>query len=102
LYTYILAPSDRDFALYSLNHVTSSQQYGVGAVAPTNASVAMKAGWVTDSNGLWTTGSVGIVSDGSLSYMIAVYSQGQSSADDGFAVLNKICGDVATVIMGKS
>ena len=58
----------------------------------------MKDGWVVGPDGLWTMNSSGIVWQGQQTYLIAVYTQGQQSLDDGQAIARNVCGAVAALL----
>jgi beta-lactamase class A len=91
----ILTSDGRNYVMHLMENISSSQRYGVGQTAPSNSTYAMKAGWVTAPDNTWTDGSVGIMITPATTYMISVYVQKQSTKEDGFAVLNTICGAVA-------
>jgi beta-lactamase class A len=95
----ILSSSNRDFFLNLMEHIESDQQYGVGNSAPDGAVVAMKAGWVTGPDGLWATSSVGIVMSGQTKYIVAVYTHDRSGLNSGFSIMDKICGDIADILI---
>ncbi len=97
LYTgKILTPNHRNLAISLMEQVESDQQVGVGDTAPNGATVALKDGWVTDDNNLWVMNSSGIVTLGPETYIIAVYTQGQTSLDDGQAIARHVAGVVAS------
>jgi beta-lactamase class A len=91
----ILNLADRETALSLMESIAPDQQHGVGYTAPTGAIVAMKDGWVTGPDGLWVADTVGIVGAGHETYVIAVYTQDNSSLDQGWAIAEHICGAVA-------
>lgn len=95
----ILTAEDRNLALSLMEQIESDQQVGVGDTAPAGATVAMKDGWVIGPDGLWNMNSSGIVTLGSETYIIAVYSQGQNSLDDGHAIVQHVCGAVAALLV---
>jgi hypothetical protein len=95
----ILTPNHRTLALTLMENVESDQQIGVGDTAPTNATVALKDGWVTDDNDLWAMNSSGIVTVGNETYVIAVYTQGQETLEDGENITRKVCGSVASLLV---
>lgn len=95
----ILTPTDRALALSLMEQIEPDQQVGVGDTAPAGATVAMKDGWVVGPDGLWNMNSSGIVTLGSETYIIAVYSQGQNTLDDGHAIVQYVCGAVAALLL---
>jgi beta-lactamase class A len=94
----ILDSQDRAFALDLMGNIDPAQQMGIGETAPQGATYYMKDGWVIAPDNTWTTGSVGIVQDSAQIYDIAVYAQGHANEDDGWAVVNHVCGAVAAAL----
>lgn len=94
----ILTSQHRAIVLDLMHHIEKGQQMGVGDTAPNDASVAMKAGWVTDGGNLWAINSSGIVSLHNESYVIAVYTQAQTSLEKGQAVVRYICQNIAELL----
>ncbi len=94
----ILDAQDRAFALNLMSDIDPNQQMGIGQTAPQNATYYMKDGWVIAPDNTWTTASVGIVTIGQQTYDLAVYSQGNADEDDGWTVVNHVCGAVATLM----
>jgi hypothetical protein len=94
----VLNAQDRSLALNLMENVESDQQIGVGDTAPQGATVALKDGWVPGPDGLWAMNSSGIVTVGSETYIIAVYTQGENSLDDGWAITRHVCGAVAQLL----
>jgi beta-lactamase class A len=95
----ILTAHDRQIALDLMENVEGDQQMGVGDTAPEGATVAMKDGWVPGPDGLWAMNSSGIVTVGQQTYIIAVYTQDQSSLDDEQASIEDLCGTVASLLV---
>ncbi len=94
----ILTPPDRQLALNLMEHVETDQRTGVGDTAPTGAIVAMKNGWVPGPDDLWVMNTSGIVKVGQQTYIISVYTQGLPSLDDGHAIVQHVCGAVASLL----
>ena len=94
----VLTAQDRALALNLMENVESDQQTGVGDTAPPGATVAMKDGWVPAPDGLWAMNSSGIVTVGSETYIISVYTQHDASLDDGWAITEKVCGTVGQLL----
>jgi beta-lactamase class A len=92
----ILTAQDRTLALNLMENVESDQQVGVGDTAPSQATVAMKDGWVTGPDNLWAMNTSGIVITGKETYIISVYTQEQPTLGDGQATVRKVCSAVAT------
>ena len=79
-----------------MNNIEADNQWGVGDTAPKGAKFYMKDGWLTDYDGTWLLNSVGIVTSGSETYIISVYSQENPTFD--WSKVNKVCGDVAKLL----
>ena len=95
----ILRAQDRQLALYLMENIESDQQVGVGDTAPGRATVAMKDGWVVAPDGLWAMNSSGIVTLGHETYIISVYTRDQNSLGDEQAIVQHICGTVASLLV---
>ena len=95
----ILTADDRELALYLMEHIESDQQIGVGDTAPGGATAAMKDGWVPAPDGLWAMNSSGIVTLGQETYIISVYTRDQNSLGDEQAIVQHICGTVASLLI---
>ncbi len=94
----ILNEEHRVLALNFMENIEADQQAGIGDTAPLGATVAMKDGWVTGPDNLWAMNSSGIVTTSKETYIISVYTQEQSSLDDGQAIARHICGTVASLL----
>ncbi len=95
----ILNSNHRALALHLMQNVETDQQVGVGDTAPANATVALKDGWVTDTDNLWAVNSSGIVTADNETYIVSVYAQEQSSLDDGQTIVRTVCGDLASLLV---
>ena len=95
----ILTARDRNLALYLMEHIQYDQQVGVGDTAPSGATAAMKDGWVIGPDGLWAMNSSGIVTVGHETYIISVYTTGQSFLGNGQAIARHVCGTVASLLI---
>ena len=58
--------------------------------------MAMKDGWEPAADGLWAVNSSGIVITTQEIYIIAVYTQENSSLGAGWSILQQVCGRVAS------
>jgi beta-lactamase class A len=94
----ILTATDRATALSLMQNVETDQRWGVGDTAPAGASFAMKNGWVPGPDGLWSVNTSGIIEAGGETYIISVYTQEQSSLADGQAIVQQVCGTVASLL----
>jgi beta-lactamase class A len=78
----VLNAADRHLALDLLSHVEADQRWGIGDTAPPGATVYMKDGWLPyPTPGIWNLNSSGIVSTGSETYVLVVYTQNQPALD---------------------
>lgn len=98
----ILTATDRATALNLMQHVEADQQWGVGQTAPAGATFAMKNGWVPGPDGFWSVNTSGIVSAGGETYIVSVYTQEQQSLADGQAIVQQVCSDVSSALVGAS
>jgi beta-lactamase class A len=94
----ILTPTHRALALDLMEHVIPEQRFGVGDTAPDGATVALKTGFVTTADGLLAVNSSGIVTVGSETYVISVYTVGNASLEEGLEIVNHACAAVADVL----
>jgi hypothetical protein len=94
----ILTARDRNLAFYLMEHIESDQQVGVGDTAPSGATVAMKDGWLPGPDTLWAMNSSGIVTVNQETYIIAVYTRGQGTLEDGQSIARHVCGTVASLL----
>ncbi len=92
----ILTAHDRHLALSLMEQVEADQRAGVGDTAPAGAIVAMKDGWVPAPDGLWALNSSGIVITAQETYIIAVYTQENSSLAAGWSIVRQVCRRVAS------
>jgi beta-lactamase family protein len=94
----ILTAGDRNLAFYLMEHIESDQRVGVGDTAPSEAIVAMKDGWLPGPDSLWAMNSSGIVTVSLETYIIAVYTKGQGTLEDGQRIARHVCGTVASLL----
>lgn len=95
----ILTSADRQLAFTLMENVEADQRQGLGDTAPAGATVALKDGWVPDEDGLWAVNTSGIITDGNETYILAAYTQGQITQDDGENILDHICSLVAAALI---
>jgi beta-lactamase class A len=95
----VLNSSDRALAFHLMESIESDQRFGVGDTAPSNATVAMKDGWVPGPDGSWFVNTSGIVTVGSETYIITVYTGEQNSFGSGQNIVNHVCGAVAQAMV---
>lgn len=94
----VLSAQDRGLAFNLMENIESDQQTGVGDTAPSGATVAMKDGWVPGPDNLWAMNSSGIVTLGSETYIIAVYTQHQNQLQDSWNITEHVCGAVGQLL----
>ena len=93
----ILTAPDRTTALQLMESVEPDQQVGVGDTASIGSTVAMKDGWVPGPDSYWAMNTSGIVTSGSGTYIISVYTQEQPSLEDGQDITRNVCSMVAAL-----
>ncbi len=99
LYTgRVLTPPDQALALSLLEHTAPDQQVGVGDTRPQGAEVAVKDGWVLGTDGLWAMNTSGIVTVGSETYVISVFSAHLNSLSAGQDIARQVCARVAALL----
>ena len=81
-----------------MEQVEQDQRLGIGDTAPAGTTVAMKNGWVLDSNGLWAMNSSGIVMGSKETYILTIYTQGLSSLEQEQAITQHIGRSVASLL----
>lgn len=94
----ILTPAHRALALDLMEDVIPEQRFGVGDTAPDGARVALKTGFVTAPNGLLAMNSSGIVTVGSGTYVIAVFTADNASLEEGLEIVNHVCAAIADIL----
>jgi hypothetical protein len=94
----ILNQSHRALALNLMEQVEQDQRIGVGDTAPAGSTVAMKNGWVVDSDGLWAMNSSGIVMRNKETYILTIYTEGLSSLAEEQAIAQHIGRTVASLL----
>ncbi|MGE5333737.1 MAG: serine hydrolase [Nitrososphaerota archaeon] len=95
----ILTAQDRAYALNLMSHIESDQRMGVGETLPPGATVAMKDGWVPAPDGLWAINTSGIVTDGSETYIIVVYTAHQSDYEGAWNITRHVCKTVGQLLV---
>jgi hypothetical protein len=98
----ILNAEHRALALDLMEHVQNSQRTGVGDTAPSGAIVAMKIGrwWYDAKRGGTVMSSSGIVTLGTQTYIISVFTDRNPSMPQAEATVRHICAAVAKVLLG--
>ena len=90
--TSLLTSAERGYALSLMENVTPSQRWGVSGGVPAQVTVAVKNGWLplqgTGSD--WQINSVGWVSGGGRSYLMAVLTTGNPSEQYGIDTIDQL------------
>jgi hypothetical protein len=76
----VLTPASRQYALDLMSHIDPGQAWGVSAGVASNASIALKNGWLPLDGGGWQVNSVGYVDGDGRDYAIAVLTDGATEA----------------------
>ncbi len=95
----LLSPAHTAYALGLLRSVIPEHRIGVGTTAPAGADVAMKVGWVVGPDGMWVMNSSGIVTYGGITYVIAVYTDRDATLEEGWAIVERVAGDIADALL---
>ena len=95
----ILTAQDRAYALNLMTHIEPDQHMGVGETLPAGATVAMKDGWVPAPDGLWAINTSGIVTAGSETYIIVVYTAHQSDYSGAWNITRHVCKAVGQLLV---
>jgi beta-lactamase class A len=90
----VLDATSRQYALYLMAHVTSSQRWGVPAGAPAGVTVHVKNGWLPRSTYGWRIHSIGSFTGSGRDYMIVVLTQNNATMAYGVRTIE----DLAEVI----
>jgi beta-lactamase class A len=84
-----LSVASRQYEYELMRHVISSQRWGITGGVPSNATVAIKNGWLPESTG-WHVNSIGRVQGDGRDYLIAVYTSFDSSWAYGIDTIERI------------
>lgn len=81
----LLTPGQRSYVLQLMEHVTSSQRWGVCGGVPLRTTVALKNGWLPlDANDTdWQVNSIGWISGRGRDYLVAVLTTGNPTEQYG-------------------
>ncbi len=88
----VLTTEDRTFALQLLENVTPDQRWGVSNGVPSNATVALKNGWLplNDADSDWQINSIGWVSGDGRNYLLAVLTTGNPTESYGIDTIDQL------------
>lgn len=96
----ILTPADCAYILNLMRQVVPNQRMGLGETAPAGADVALKDGYDVAIDQHWVMNTVGTITVSGQSYVVALYTRGHASFDEGHAIVNQICGDITRGLQG--
>jgi beta-lactamase class A len=84
-----LSLSSREYEYELMLHVIPSQRWGITGGVPSNARVAIKNGWLPETSG-WHVNSIGRVQGDGRDYLIAVYTEWNTSWDYGIDTIQHV------------
>jgi beta-lactamase class A len=88
----LLTAGQRDSALKLMENVAPSQRWGVSGGVPSEATVALKDGWLplNEDNTNWQVNSIGWVSGRGRDYLMAVLTTGNPDEQYGIDTINQL------------
>lgn len=91
----LLSTAQRNYELSLMEHVTSSQAWGVSSGVPSGVTIALKNGWVPlQGTSDWQINSIGWIDGAGHDYLIAVMTTGNSTMDYGVDTIDQVGSDV--------
>ena len=84
-----LSLASREYEYELMLHVIPSQRWGITGGVPSSARVAIKNGWLPETSG-WHVNSIGRVQGDGRNYLIAVYTEWNTSWDYGIDTIEHI------------
>jgi len=98
-----LGASARTYAADLMHQIEPDQVWGVSAAADAGTTPALKNGWlpVDADNDLWAVNSVGQVSHGGHSYLVAFLSSSQPDEQTGIDQASAVCKAAVAAIAGR-
>ncbi len=96
----VLNAASRGYLRELMGSVVPDQQWGISAADTTGAGATeLKNGWLPrSSTGLWDVNSIGRVTVGGQSYLIAVVSDGHADYESGIAAVESAARDAVTAL----
>ncbi|MFI0732405.1 serine hydrolase [Streptomyces sp. NPDC021225] len=83
-----LSERSRDYIQQLMGQIAADQAWGVSAAADDTTGTRLKNGWLPRSaTGLWDVNSIGRVTAGGRTYLVAVLSDGHQDMDTGVTVV---------------
>src|SRR5215472_3503973 len=86
----LLSGRDREYGLNLMEHVESDQAWGISGGVPTDATIALKNGWLPLANRGWQINSIGWVSGRGRDYVLAILSNRAPSYPYGVETVSAI------------
>ncbi|MFI9805923.1 serine hydrolase [Streptomyces sp. NPDC052301] len=86
----VLSDNSRAYILKLMGQVEADQRWGTPAGAPSSVSVHVKNGWLQRSTHGWRVHSLGTFNGAGHDYMISVFTQDNSTMDDGVATIQSV------------
>jgi Beta-lactamase enzyme family len=83
----ILAPASQTYELGLMEHVSSSQDWGVSAGVLPGATIALKNGWLPLDEDDWQVNSIGWINGDGRNYLIAVLTDQEDTEYDGIQTI---------------
>jgi beta-lactamase class A len=94
----LLTTKNSQLELSLMREVVPEQRWGVPSGAPTGTQVAVKNGWLSESDSQWYVHSIGYVTGDEHEYTIAVLSDGSPTMDDGVDAVEEASSAVHSVL----
>lgn len=85
----LLDRASQRYALGLMSHVETDQRWGVSGGVPSSAQIALKNGWLPESDG-WHVNSVGRIKGQRRHYLIAVLTSGDPSESYGIGTIQGV------------
>jgi hypothetical protein len=97
-----LDDASRKYAANLMRQVEPDQVWGVSAAADPGTTVALKNGWlpIDSDNDLWAVNSIGQVSHGGHSYLVAFLSGSQPDEQTGIDQASAVCKAAVAAVAG--
>jgi hypothetical protein len=98
-----LGPKGRTYALNLMRQVEPDQVWGVSAAADPGTTPALKNGWlpIDSDNDLWAVNSIGQVSHGGHTYLVAFLSSSQPDEQTGIDQASAVCKAAVAAVAGR-
>ena len=97
-----LDAASRNYALGLMHQVEPDQVWGVSAAADAGTTPALKNGWlpVDSDNDLWAVNSIGQISHGGHTYLVAFLSSSQPDEQTGIDQASAVCKAAVAAVAG--